>query len=361
VTSLRVCALVPYPLGSVPSQRYRLEQWASDLLDEGIRLDLVPFADDHLMRLLHRAGRTGAKVALGLMAVLRRMRTLARIGRYDVVVVHRAAALAGPAWIEKAVALRRPLVFDFDDAVWLLHTTAANRRFGWLKAPGKTASLCRMSTHVVAGNAQLAEYARAYNDKVSVVPSSVDTDAYRPAERQRPHSVVVGWMGSSTSQTHLEQFAPMLRQIAEIRGVELRICSDREPDLADVQYLWRRWSRDKEIRELQEFDIGIMPMPDDAWARGKGAMKALLYMAVGIPVVCSPVGTNLDVVQHEQNGLFATTSEEWRSAIQRLLQDAELRSRLGMAGRATVESSYSRRRSAAAFANVLREAARTSR
>src|SRR5688572_19076891 len=155
---LSVCALVPYSLGSTPSQRFRLEQWAPLLQADGIDVDLRPFADERLMQVLHRPGRQASKAWQTLRASLRRFQVMRDLDAYDVVVVHRAALLAGPAILERLIARRRPLLFDFDDAVWLLHTSAANRRLGWLKFPGKTALLCRLSAQVVAGNAYLAEY-----------------------------------------------------------------------------------------------------------------------------------------------------------------------------------------------------------
>jgi glycosyltransferase involved in cell wall biosynthesis len=248
------------------------------------------------------------------------------------------------------------MIYDFDDAIFKLHTSEANQGFGWLKFPGKTANICRISSHVVVGNAWLAEYARQFNPNVTIVPTSIDTDRYRPEKKKGSNGrLVVGWTGSSTSQTHLEMFAPMLRDLTTRRDVELRVISDREPLLPGVSYVWRPWSLDTEVDELSHCDIGIMPMPDDEWSRGKCAAKALQYMGMGIPTICSAVGANCEVIQHGENGLLALTSSEWKTNLDSLIDDAALRQRLGMMGRRTVEDRYSMRHCAELFARVVRE------
>lgn len=352
---ISLCALVPYPLGISPSQRFRVEQWQPYLESRGITIDFRPFMDARLMDTLYRPGYFGAKAAGMAAAVARRFAGLARLRGYDAVLVHRAACLAGPALLEGIIKhLGTPIIFDFDDAIHLLDTSAANRRFGWLKFPGKTAAICRASAHVVVGNSYLADYARQYNSRVTIVPSSVDTTHYRPAgERRLTGRVVVGWMGSSTSQTHLEAFAPMLRELQSRLDFELRVISDRDPVLPGVRVVWRPWSAETEIQELSEFDVGIMPMPDDKWTRGKCAMKALLYMAMGVPVICSAVGTNREVIEHGRNGLLAEAAEDWHAHLVSLLENREQRARLGAAGRETVEKLYSMERCAASFAEVV--------
>ena len=354
---ISLCALVPYYPDTAPSQRYRLEQWKPYLENQNIRTELVPFADAELSKLLYQPGRYAAKAQAMSAAFLRRIAAIATARRYDAVLIHRAACIMGPAVLERALALLRcPVIFDFDDAIYLLNTSAANRHFGWLKFPGKTAAICRLSTHVVVGNSFLADYARRYNSQVTVIPSSVDTEQYRPAIRSTPGKrVVLGWTGSSTSQTYLEMFAPVLREILAACDVELRVHSDREPELAGIPFVWRPWQAETEVAEVARFDIGIMPMPDDKWTRGKCAMKALLYMASGIPTVCSAVGANCEVIQHGQNGLLATTPKEWIAHVKALAASPELRLQLGMAGRQTIEEQYSMKSCATAFAHVVRE------
>lgn len=289
------------------------------------------------------------------IASARRSREAMRARTFDVVWVHRCATLVGPAWIERLIAARTPLVFDFDDAIYLLDSTAANRGSAWLKFPGKTSSVCRMSRHVVVGNDHLGDFARRFNDRVSVVPSSIDTELYRArTPHQRKDSITVGWMGSATSQSYLESFAPVLRRIQKERPVEVRVVSDLRPDLPGLRFEWREWNAGTEVEELSGFDIGIMPLRDDEWSRGKCAMKALQYMGVGVPVVCSAVGANRDLVEHGRNGFKATTEDEWVTALACLADDAELRSEVGAAGRRTVEQRFSAARCANLMGDVFR-------
>ncbi len=353
-----MCALVPYPLDTTPSQRFRIEQWLPYLAPQGISVDLIPFADEQLMELLRKPGRRTAKAFANLTRLFRRCGEAVKASGYDAVLIHRAACLAGPAVLERIVALSgKPLIYDFDDAIFKLHTTEANRRFGWLKFPGKTATICRISDHIVVGNKWLADYARQFNQQVTIIPTGIDTDLYGPEKKKGSNGrVVIGWMGSSTSQTHLEMFVPLLRLLGARGDVELRIISDREPVLPGVSYVWRPWSAQTEVDDLSHFDIGIMPMPDDEWSRGKCAAKALQYMGMGIPAVCSAVGANCEVIQHGENGLLAATPAEWMANLASLVDSAALREKIGMMGRRTVEERYSMRRCVDLFARVVREA-----
>jgi glycosyltransferase involved in cell wall biosynthesis len=354
---IRVCALVPYPPDTTPSQRYRIEQWMPLLKAQGISVDLIPFADEGLMRHLHKPGRHALKAAAGVSRFLHRFADVAAVSRYDVVLVHRAVSIGGPALLERLIKLSgRPMIFDFDDAIFLLHTTEANRRFGWMKFPGKTATICRLSSHVVVGNGFLAEYAQHYNSQVTVIPTSIDTDNYQPVKKNGSKGrLILGWTGSSTSQTHLEMFAPLLRKLIAQLDIELRVISNREPELPQIPFTWRPWSVETEVEEIAQFDIGIMPIPDDIWARGKCALKALQYMALGIPAVCSAVGANCEVITDNENGLLARTPEDWIEKLELLASNPSFRADIGAAGRKTVNERYSARHCAELFAHVVRE------
>ena len=352
---MHVTALVPYHPGTTPSQRYRIEQWLPYLAHAGIEVGLLPFASSEFTSLLQRPGHTLRKSWLMLAACARSARLVSALPTATVLLVHRAAWLAGPPLLEQT--LRRAghrLVYDFDDAIFRLHAGPGNRATAWLKMPGKTATLCRISDHVVVGNAYLADWARQHSPRVSVVPSSIDTDRYQPRSGATSAGrLVLGWSGSSTSQEYLEAFTPMLRDVARTELFDLRVISNRRPRLGDVPHTWREWSAATEESEVAAFDVGIMPLLNDEWALGKCALKALQYMAAGVPTVASPVGANCDLIDHGNNGLLATTTEEWLSGLGALAGDLELRRRLGLAGRATVERDYSMRASARKLELVL--------
>ncbi len=354
---MRVVAFVPYPLGTTPSQRFRLEQWTPLLEAHGVSLIFRPFASPGLVKLLYQRGRSVRKVWNLGQALIAQAHQIPAAGDFDVAVVHRGISLAGPALLEHRLARHTPVVYDFDDAIHLLHTSDANRAFGWLKFPGKTSEICGLARSITVGNKYLADFARRFNRDVTVVPSSVDAWVYTPGpERARDGRTVVGWMGSSTSQTYLEPFASLLRRVVQL-GLIFRIVSDRRPTDFDFRFEWRAWSAATEVEDLRGFDIGIMPLPDTEWARGKCAMKILQYMGVGVPSVGSDLGGNREVITDGVNGFLATSEDEWMEKILRLSQDHSLARRLGAAGRETVLARYSAEVCALRFAEVLKRAA----
>jgi glycosyltransferase involved in cell wall biosynthesis len=358
--TLRVKAFLPYPNGRVPGQRFRIEQWAPLLRAHDIDVVFTSFLSPATMEVLYESGHHWEKFRGTVGGYARTLRAALELEGFDVAYIYREAALLGRSWIERLIAARIPVVFDFDDAIYLGDVSRANSAFAWLKSGRKTHGLCQMSTAVVVGNVHLAEFARRYNANVTVVPSSIDTARYRRKDvrvngKGRP--LVIGWMGSSTTQRFLEEFEPVLRRIADRFPIEIRVVSDHPPSLEGLPVTWHRWSDGTEAVELADFDIGIMPLPDTPWTRGKCAMKALQYMGVAVPTVCSPVGVNSALIRHGENGLLAATTEDWVDAVGKLVADPHLRASIGEAGRRTVEGEYSATVCASLFARALREAA----
>lgn len=329
------------------------------MLVRGIRLEFRVFAPPSLLGLLYQPGKTLAKASGLAKALLTQRRQLLTLGSFDVAVVHRSMCLVGPPVLERRLARLGPLIYDFDDAIHLVNTSDVNRAFARLKFPGKTAEICRLARAVTVGNEYLAAFARRHNQDVSVVPSSVDITAYTPGPARTPRpKPVVGWMGSSTSQALLEEFAPLLARIPAA-GLTLRLVSDRRPVTFPFPFEWKAWSAESEVDDLRDFDLGIMPLPDTEWARGKCAMKILQYMGVGIPSIGSALGGNLEVLTDGENGFLATSSDDWMEKITRITESPELARRLGMAGRETVTARYSLEVCADRFAEVVHRVVRT--
>jgi glycosyltransferase involved in cell wall biosynthesis len=214
---------------------------------------------------------------------------------------------------------------------------------------------------VIAGNENLKAYASAYNRNIVVIPTPVDTSRFVPRREPRPGSdrkVVIGWQGSNTTAPYLRMVGDALAEITRrYPEVEVEaIGGSYVPPVAPSLRV-RRWTLERELEDLHGFDIGIMPMPDTEWTRGKCGFKALLYMACGVPPVCSPVGMTTDIVQDGQNGLLATTTEEWIEKLSLLVENPELRRQMGEAGRSTVEEKFSLTTHAPRFLETLQKTA----
>jgi glycosyltransferase involved in cell wall biosynthesis len=353
---IRVLALVPYPANRAPGQRYRIEQWAPLLRCAGVHVTLSPFLSRRGMDLLYQPRHVAAKVQEVVRGYLKRLGDALLPGSADVIFIYREAALLGPAWIEQILGLRRPLVFDFDDATYLADTSQANAWSRRLKSVTKVETICRVARHVTVGNEFLATYARNRANKVTVIPSTINTDIYQVQPRTRNGVPVIGWTGSVTTVPYLMALAPALRRLREKQEFELRVIGV-EVDIEGLAVRCVPWRAETEPDDLRALDVGLMPLPDDEWSRGKCGMKALQYMALGIPPVVSPVGVNTTIVRDGVNGFYACTEEEWIDRIALLLEDEPLRRRLGQEARGAVEESYSARTHAPRMAKVLREAA----
>lgn len=350
---MRVLALVTLPtLGA--GNRLRIEQYGGPLREFGIELIVSSFFDDAAYRVLYRHGHMTLKIFAGLRGIGRRLRDLARLRRFDLVVIYRESAPMGPPIFERILGLLGiPFVFDFDDAIFLGPIHPANRRWARFRDPSRVAQAARRARAVIAGNDYLAEWARGHNPNVTVLTTPVDTDRHQPAQDHASGGpLVLGWVGSSTTAPYLSLLDEPLTQLASRRELVVRVVGGEYTHPA-VPVESVPYDLEREPADLASFDIGLLPEPDDAWTRGKGAFKALLYMATGIPVVASNVGVNVDVIRDGETGYCVDSPEEWVAAIDRLAADPALRARLGSAGRDRIERFYSLRALAPRFAAVL--------
>jgi len=340
--NMRVLALVPSIYDTSPGQRYRIEQWQCGLKQSGVEITFAAFEDKELRDVLYARGQW-LKKGIGISkAFIRRFSTVGQSKSYDMVYVFREAALFGPSLLERIVHLSKvPLVFDFDDAIFVRYRSPANGWLSVLKAPGKTRTICRLASHVMVGNNYLAEYARTYNQNVTVVPTTIDTEIYRVGSVRETATPVIGWTGSYSTVQHLDLLQRILCELARRERFRLRVIGPCDYKLEGVDVEVVPWRSHTEAQDLAEADIGIMPLPDDQWSRGKCGCKALQYMGLGIPAVCSPVGMNTDLIRDGDNGFLATSAEEWITKLTLLLRSAQLRKKLGLAGRKTVEERFS--------------------
>jgi glycosyltransferase involved in cell wall biosynthesis len=353
---MRILAIVPSVYDTSPGQRFRLEQWEPLLRERGVEITYAPFENKELHQALYQPGKVAHKLRLVTSAFARRVPIVNSASQYDACYIFREAALLGPAVIERLLGRKRiPVVFDFDDAVFVSYRSPSNGYLSYLKFARKTKTICRISSHVMAGNPYLAEYARQFNHNVTMVPTTIDTDKYHPRRPDQTSKIpVIGWTGSFSTVQHLDTLRSALQKLAQREKFRLRVIGTPEYRLAGVEVEASSWRSESEIEDLAAVDIGIMPLPDDAWSKGKCGLKALQFMALGVPVVCSPVGVNTVIVRDGENGLIAETEDEWIAKLSQLLRSEKLRKTLGLAGRSTVEQTYSAKAQAPRVYDIFR-------
>jgi len=340
------------------------------LREAGIEGVVEPFLSDAAFRRYYDPGPGGfLRKAAGVAAgYARRRALLGRLEGFDAVFVHREVVPRG-----NRPVLRRlkesglPLVYDLDDAIYLRprEFVAAGedsrRSMNRGKDPREVDAFLAEADLVLAGNGILADHAReAGAARVEILPTPVDTGAFRPpAERPAGGVPLVGWIGSPTATYCLREIAPALAAAAARIPFRLLVVGASGPvEVPGVEVVRREWDLDRETADYASLDVGLYPLPDNPWTRGKCGYKALLYAACGAPSVASPVGVNREYVADGETGFHASTPGEWTDRLLRLLADPDLRRRMGAVGRRRVEAGFSYPVLAPRLAAALREAAR---
>jgi glycosyltransferase involved in cell wall biosynthesis len=328
----------------------RFLQFLPQLEASGFSFDVQPLLSNEYVRSLYGGPSVGTWRLL--KAYARRFRALKRRLKYDVVWMEKEALPWLPASIEIARMEGIPFVVDYDDA-WF-HRYESH----WLSPIlGRKIDLVMRVAHtVVAGNDFLARRARqAGARRVEVVPTAIDFARYRDLPERVPDGRLnVGWIGIPLNAHYLSIVEPALRAV---EGINLQLVGGPVPaKLAGIPAESFAWTEDSEIARIAAFDVGIMPLHDTTWERGKCAYKLIQVMAAGKPVIASPVGANLQVVQHGVNGFLAETPEQWADAL-RALADPDLRRRMGQAARQTVLDGYTTEVTGPRLAAILARAA----
>jgi glycosyltransferase involved in cell wall biosynthesis len=328
----------------------------------GINLTVRPFVDSATYASLYDRG-AWARTAAGLgRAAARRLPELWRSRRFDAVLVQREAMLFGPALLERAAASRTPVVLDLDDATYISYDSPTYGRMArWLKWPGKTDRLIASASMVSCGNQTIADYVEARGTSATIVPTVVDLERWTPrppgAEATGNELPVVGWVGSHSTLPYVQTMAPALAELATTHKFRVLLVGGGRLDVPGAEIETRPWRLDREIDDFRALDVGLYPLPaDDPWAAGKSGLKAVQYMAVGIPYVASPVGATTQIGEEGRTHLLARTTTEWHDALAALLDDVEGRRRMGANGRAHAEAHYTLDQAADALADALRRA-----
>jgi glycosyltransferase involved in cell wall biosynthesis len=357
--TMKILFLAPYPLGESPSQRFRFEQYFEILIQTGHSFDHQSFLDSGGWKLFFQKGRPVMKFFFLVKGFLKRVSILFKLSSYSIIFIHREAAPIGPPIIEWMIAklFRKKIIYDFDDAIWLTDRKNESIILKTLKWRSKVQSICRWSYKVSCGNEYLCAYARQFNNQVFYNPTTIDTEnLHNPTlyKINRENKIVVGWTGSHSTLKYLNDLEPVLQTLEQkYPQMQINIISDVAPKLNLRSLHFKPWSLVTELHNLAQFDIGIMPLPDDEWSKGKCGFKALQYMALQIPTVVSPVGVNNQIVRHSENGFLCSKTGEWESCISILVENKTLRDSMGVSGRKNVVDHYSVSSNASNFLSLF--------
>ncbi len=340
----KILFIIPYPIDVAPSQRFRFEQYFEVLTNSGYQYDVASFWSEKGWHILYQQKNVMRKAIAFFLGVIRRFLLLFQTNNYQFVFIHREALPLGPPIIEYVIAklLKKKIIYDYDDAIWLPNTSDQNILVEKLKYHQKVKTICKWSWKVSCGNSFLADYARKNNNQVFVNPTTINETYHFPISKKVSNNpVTIGWTGSHSTTKYLNSLVPVFIELMKKHPLKIIIISNHEPLWEFSDYEFIKWNKKEEIAQLGKIDIGIMPLDDNIWEKGKCGFKALQYMAMGIPAIVSNVGANKTIIDHGVNGYLCDNKQDWEKYLSELIQSETLRKTIGKRGRIKVMDNYS--------------------
>lgn len=341
----RVLILCPYPEDVAPSQRLKFEQYYDAFRDAGYELTISPFISRSFWKIIYRKGHLFQKFIYTIAGYFRRIGDLFRIRKYDLVYVHLWVTPLGPAIFERMVrSMAKKIIFDIDDLVYLKDIKSrATPLITRLKGADKPIYLMKKSDHVITCTPYLDEFVRKLNSNTTDISSTVDTEAYkaRVDYNIRESKPVIGWSGSHSTSKYLHLLDPVLLDLRKHTDFKLVVIGDKDFSIPGIDVEAIAWTKEMELPTISRFDIGLYPLPDEEWVYGKSGLKAIQYMAMGIPTIATAIGSNFRVIENDESGFLVNTPNEWLNSIKLLLENKELRKRIGENARKRVEDRFS--------------------
>lgn len=345
VSKKKILFIANHRLGRSPGQRFRFEQYISYLEQNGFYCELSHFISEEDDKILYSPKKWLNKAKLARKAWDIRKKDLARANEFDIIFIYREALLTRSTRFERLFSkTKAKVVFDFDDAIWLPNVSAANQRLQFLKNPSKINKILPLVDLVFAGNQYLADYAKQFNQRVEVVPTTIDLNYHKTKVfENEKNQICIGWTGTQTTLRYLDELIPVFKKLKNKYGgkLKLKVICDTPWISSEIEVDNVSWSRADEILQLDEVDIGIMPLTDDKWSKGKCGFKALQFMALKKAVVVSPVGVNAEIVEDKKNGFWAKSSEDWFRSLSLLIEDKMLRKSFGENAHKTIKEKFS--------------------
>jgi len=354
----KILVICPYPIGVAPSQRLKFEQYFSYFREAGFDIDVSPFISQALWNIIYKKGVFLKKAFYTVIGYARRARDLTRIGKYDLVYIHLWVTPFGPPIFERLFRFfARKIIYDIDDLVYLGKVKSkAHPLVNLIKGRQKPIYLMQSANHVITCTPYLDEFVRKYNSNTTDISSTVDINRYLPVnDYLNTKKLTIGWSGSISTSKYFYLLANVLKTLKKQHDFKIFVIGDKNIQIEGLEITAVDWEEEKEIFYLQQIDIGLYPLPFEPWVYGKSGLKAIQYMALGIPTVATAIGANFRVIENGISGFLVTDETEWVQIIKTLLEDPGLRSRIGMEGRKRVEKIFSVQSNISVYLNILKK------
>ncbi len=336
--------MIPAPENTLPSQRFRFEQYINLEEKRELKFYLCPFYNSYSWSYLHTKKHYFGKIIGVTFSFFKRIITLFSLYKYQFIYIHREAASIGPPFFEWIITkiLKKKIIYDFDDSVWVSTSSPANPFAAYIKCAWKVKYIAKWSYTISTGNQFLADFAKQYCNDVRIIPTVVNTNSkHNQIKNHDTLPLTIGWTGTFTNFVQLDIIISVIKQLQQNYDFTFLIIADKDPLYKEIKYVYKPWDLNTEIEDLLKMHIGVMPLGNTVLALGKCAFKAIQYMSLGIPAVVSNIGANKDVVKDGINGYCASNEQEWYNKLSYLLEHSEKRVELGKNARASIISNYS--------------------
>ncbi len=342
----RLLVICPHPENAVPGQRLKYEQYFSYFRENNIEVVVKPFMSERFQQIVYKKGFFFEKFFWTILGYLKRVLLLFSLRRYDALYVFLWVTPFGPPFFERLYSsIARKLIYDIDDLVYLAEAKSqANNMIAFLKGRKKPIFLMKHADHVITCTPFLDQFVRQFNQHTTDISSTINTLRYRPREDYSitNRKLILGWSGSHSTSKYLRLLEPVFNKLKE-KGLDFKliVMGDENFFMPGIDIESLPWKDSYEVDVINRFDIGLYPLPDEPWVYGKSGLKALQYMAAGIPTLASAIGTNFRIINNGVTGFLINNEEEWVNHIIQLASSKELRQTIGKAAAKEVENHYS--------------------
>ncbi len=352
----KMLIICPYPVGVAPSQRLKYEQYFEAFEEAGLQVDIKPFVTKKLWSIVYKKGYFFTKFIQTMIGYWKRFWLIFSLRKYDIVYIHLwVTPFFIPLYEWIYCMIGKKIVYDIDDLVYLRENKSkANKAVGLFKSRKKPIYLMRKADHVITCTPYLDEFVKKYNPYTTDISSTVDTKKYTPVNTySNGEPIILGWSGSITTSKYFYLLEEVLVDLSKKYPIKVLLMGDPHIHIEGLNIEAIAWSEEVELKTLQQFDIGLYPLPDEEWVLGKSGLKAIQYMALGIPTVATALGANFRVIDHEESGMLVKTKEEWTQALSQLIESPSLREKIGKKGREKIEKEFSIDANKKAYLEVL--------